>query len=144
MGYSEPRLPDFCRLRGSSSRNRWNESVEQRRIRRENEAAAAAEASARNSATANVNANLMDNSILYNRVYYRQLFGGYLPGEDSNYALNNSLQPDGNNLYSNTGLDGQLIDSKKRYYKSYATTIHLSLGILLSLFIIIKKPSPNI
>ena len=37
MGYSKPGLPDFCNLGGSSSRNTWNESVEERQIRLENE-----------------------------------------------------------------------------------------------------------
>tara|TARA_X000000950_G_scaffold246350_1_gene303786 strand:+ start:322 stop:756 length:435 start_codon:yes stop_codon:yes gene_type:complete len=144
MSYNKPGLPDFCNLGGSASRNRWNESVEERTLRLNREAQAAAEANARNSQIQSTNQNLMNNAILYNRVYYRNLYGGYLPGEDSNYALNNDLNPDGNNLYSNSGLDNSLVDNKKRYYKSYATTIHLTLGILLSLFIIIKKPSTNI
>lgn len=144
MSYNKPGLPNFCNLGGSASRNRWNESVEERTMRLNREAQSAAEANARSSQTQNINQNLTENAILQNRVYYRNLYGGYLPGEDSNYALNNTLNPDGNNLYSNPGLEMSLVDNKKRYYKSYATTIHLTLGILLSLFIIIKKPNTNI
>ena len=126
MSYSKPGLPNFCRLGGSGSRNTWNESVEERRTRLENEAAAAALASARSSETTATNDNLTNNAILHNRTYYREVYGGYLPGENASYALNNVLERDGNKLYSNSGLDGTLEDNKKIYYKSYATSIHLT------------------
>ena len=144
MSYNKPGLPNFCRLGGSGSRNTWNESAQERRIRLENEAAAAALASARSRETTTTNDNLTNSAILYNRAYYREIYGGYLPGENASYALNNDLKRDDNMLYSNSGLDGTLEENKKLYYKSYATSIHLTLGILLSLFIIIKKPTSNI
>lgn len=144
MAYNRPQLPNFCRLGRRSYRNRWNqnknrndrnESQRQRDLQRKKD---------EDIKRRNTNLTNEEKGILYDKDYNRRLNGGFLPGENPNFELNNPLLPDGPNIYSNTGLDGRLKDSKKLYYKTYATTVNLTLGILLSLYIIIKKPSYNI
>ena len=144
MAYSKPGLPNFCRLGNSSYRDTWNanknkndqdNAKKQRELQRQKD---------EDNKRRTTNLTNEEKGILYDRDYYRRLYGGFLPGENPNYELNNPLLPDGNNINSNTGLDGRLEDSKKIYYKTYATTANLTLGILLSLYIIIKKPTYNI
>jgi len=144
MPYAKPLLPNFCNIGNSSQRNQWNTNKERKdnnRLKRQNELS---DKMRKDLERKNLNLTNEERGILYDRNYYKKKYGGFLPGENPNYALNNSLLPDGHNINSNTGVDGRLKDSKNLYYKTYATTLNLSLGILLSLYIIIKKPTNNI
>ena len=144
MAYTQPQLPDFCRLRGRRYRDRWNQNKNRNDRNKSQRRRDLQRKMNEDSKRRSTNLTNEEKGILYDRDYYRRLNGGFLPGENPNFELNNPLLPDGNNINSNTGLDGRLEDSKKIYYKTYATTVNLSLGILLSLYIIIKKPTYNI
>jgi hypothetical protein len=144
MSYSKPGLPNFCNIGNSSQRNQWNTNKERNELNRLKNQNNLDDKMQKDIERKNLNLTNKEKGILYDRDYYRKMYGGFLPGENPEYALNNALPPDGNNINSNTGVDGRLKDSKNIYYKTYATTINLSLGILLSLYIIIKKPTNNI
>ena len=144
MAYTQPQLPDFCRLRGRGYRDRWNQNKNRNDRNKSQRRRDLQRKMNEDSKRRSTNLTNEEKGILYDRDYYRRLNGGFLPGENSSNPLNNSLLPDGPNIYSNTGVEGRLKDSKKLYYKTYATTVNLTLGILLSLYIIIKKPTYNI
>ncbi len=144
MSYTNPRLPNFCNIGNSSDRNKWNQNIINNNKNKSRELNKNQRRINEDIKRRNINLLNLERNNYYDRNYYRNLNGGFLPGENPSNPLNNKLLPDGPNIYSNTGTDGRLKDSKKLYYKTYATTMNLTLGILLSLYIIIKKPNYNI
>ena len=144
MGYTKPGLPNFCNIGNSSDRNNWNQNIINNNKNKSRELNENQRRMNEDIKRRNINFSNEERNNYYDRNYYRNLNGGFLPGENPSNPLNNKLLPDGPNIDSNTGTDGRLKDSKKLYYKTYATTMNLTLGILLSLYIIIKKPNYNI
>jgi hypothetical protein len=125
-------LPNFCQGRGSNHLNQFNDNMSRGKGRR---------------------TGGPDNETLYQRYlserlanesyedWLLRLYGGYLPGTDPRYALNQSMPPpDGtNNMYSNSGADGRYKDNKSLYMKQFLNSINLSIGILLCITILAKK-----
>ncbi len=144
MSYTKPGLPNFCNIGNSSDRNNWNQNKNKDNRNKAKQQNESQRRSNEDNKRKNTNLSNEEKGILYDRDYYRKLYGGSLPGENPSNPLNNSLLPDGPTIYSNTGVEGRLEDSKKLYYKTFAATVNLTLGILLSMYIIIKKPTYNI
>ena len=144
MSYTNPRLPNFCNIGNSSDRNKWNQNIINNNKNKSRELNKNQRRINEDIKRRNINLLNLERNNYYDRNYYRNLNGGFLPGENPSNPLNNKLLPDGPNIYSNTGTDGRLKAGKKLYYKTIATTMNLTLGILLSLYIIIKKPNYNI
>ena len=100
MAYTKPGLPNFCNIGNSSYRDKWNQNKNKNEDSKNKELLN--QRANEDNARRNLNLTNEDNTILYNRNYYRNLYGGYLPGENPSNPLNNSLPPDGNNIFSKT------------------------------------------
>ena len=127
----EPLLPNFCRGGNTDDRNNWENSAD----------ASKSVQKGSGGKYGNLNKNASDRANESEQERLNRLYGGYLPGTDPRYALNNPIPPpDGkNNHYSNTGAEGRYKDTKAIYEHDYLTTVNLGIGILLSLYIISQK-----
>ena len=90
MSYTKPGLPNFCNIGNSSDRNNWNQNKNKDNRNKAKQQNESQRRSNEDNKRKNTNLSNEEKGILYDRDYYRKLYGGSLPGENPSNPLNNS------------------------------------------------------